>query len=201
VPAKNSPYVSGAKLLMTSPVISSIKSSLRGCLEVSSFLARGFDRFDATLPTFKISFLVPLLMVPLNIPVASYETEFQGMPLTSILIAMLYRGIVSLFFFLGGVWLLTWILECRHKFLKFGIVTNWLNVTGFVLMLPYLALLVFFGFTPEELGHLILVIVAILCAIVAFTARHTLKVNWPIAILISIYLIVSELLAAYMLWA
>lgn len=177
------------------------KNSLRGCLEVSSFLSRGLDRFDATLPAFKMSFLLPLLMVPLNIPAATYETEFQGMPLTSIFIAMLYRGIVSMFFFLGGVWLLTWVLECRDKFLKFAIVINWLNVTGFVLMLPYLALLVFFGFSAEELGHLILVIVAILCAIVAFTARHALKVNWPIAILISIYMIVSEVLAAYMLWA
>lgn len=172
---------------------------LRGCLEVSIFLQRGFDRFDATLQQFRLSLVLPYLLFPFSMLAAIPEPEFAGMSTTQVAVALLYRTTVALFFYLGGIWLLSWALECRDRFLKFGIVINWLNITGTVLMLPYIALIWLGGLMPDQLVHLVMVILVLFLAIVVFTARHTLKTGWDTAVAIALYMLIAEYAAALML--
>lgn len=172
---------------------------LRGCFEISVFLKRGFERFDGTPDPFCRSLLIPYLLLPLSLLAAVPEPEFQGMSVTQVGIALLYRTTMALVFYLGGIWLLTWVLERRALFYKFGTVMNWLNITGAVLMVPYIALIWLGGFEPAELSHLVLVILLLFLAIVAFTAHHTLQVNWTLSVLLSVYMMVAEYAAAQML--
>lgn len=174
--------------------------SVRGCLELALFLRRGADRFQNDLTGFWFSFLIPVLLIPLNILQAYSYPEFGDTSWPTMLVVFSYQIAISTAFLLGSVWLLCWPLDRRNNFLKFGTAYNWLSIVGCVVFLPYMLVFGLTSFSAEELSHLLITTIGLFYCVLCFTIRHTLNVSWIIALLITGLAAGCELLAALMLF-
>ncbi len=177
----------------------SLKDSLRGCYEIPLFLKEGIERFENTRSAFLQSLLIPLILIPLQLPVAGSDPELAQYAFLTILVILSYRVIVSTAFFLGGVWLLTWPMERKDRFYRFATASNWIGLTGYVLLLPYFILIMTGTFTPEQLGTFLLFLIGFFIAMTTFTARHALNVHWVVAAMIGMGALLCEILAAIMI--
>ena len=177
----------------------SLKDSLRGCYEIPLFLKEGIERFENSRAAFLQSLLIPLLLIPMQLPVAGSDPELAQYPLLTVVVILSYRVIVSTAFFLGGVWLLTWPLERNDRFYRFATASNWIGLTGYVLLLPYFILIMTGAFSAEQLGTFLLFLIGFFMTLTAFTARHALNVHWAIAAMIGMGALLSEILAAIMI--
>ena len=177
----------------------SLKDSVRGCCEIPLFLKQGLARFEPSRAAFLQSLLIPLLLIPLQIPFASTDAELAQYTFIPLLVILSYRVIMSTAFFLGGVWLLTWPLERKDKFFHFATVSNWLGLTGYVLLMPYFILLMTDTFTAAQMGNFLLFLIGFFIAMMTFVARHTLNIHWGVAAMIGIGTLLAEILAAIMI--
>lgn len=177
-----------------------ILTHLRGCLELSLFLKRGADKFQGSSDSLWLSFLVPVILIPINVVQAYAYPEFRDTPWTTMLVIFSYQVVISTAFFLGSAWLLCWPLGRKDEFKKFGTAYNWLSIVGCVLSIPYMLLFLLTSLDAEQLSHLLLTTMGLFFCIMAFTIKSTLNVSWIIAALIALFAAGCEVLAALMLF-
>lgn len=177
-----------------------IKTHLRGCLELALFLKRGTERFKPTTNDFWLSFLIPTLLIPLNVIQAYAYPEFRDAPWSMMIVIFGYQVMISTAFFLGSVWLLCWPLERKAEFTKFGSAYNWLSITGVVISVPYMLLFVLTPLDADQLSHLLITTVGFFFCVLAFAIRYILNVSWVVALLITALAAGCEVLAALMLF-
>jgi hypothetical protein len=177
----------------------SFKDSLRGCYEIPLFMARGVERFENSKAAFLQSLLVPLFLIPLQIPVAVLDPALAKFPLSSLLILLSYRIIVATAFFLGGVWLLCWPMERRDCFFRFAASYNWLGISAYILLLPYTILIGAGAFSLEQMGSYLLFFIGFTCTFIGFAAKIGLRTNWGAAAGIGLGSLLAELMAISLL--
>lgn len=177
-------------------MLPTIKSALRGCYELPLFLKQGVGRFQNSSRSFWQSTLVPLFLIPLQLPLAGADPEMARYPLVTLIVAQSYLTVISTAFFLGGVWLLTWPLERKDKFYQFGAAANWLSLTSYVLLLPYFLLVLSGTFSAAQLGNFLFFMICFFMAVIAFTAKNSLNIHWVVAVLIGIGALLAEIIAA-----
>ena len=177
----------------------SFKDSLRGCYEIPLFMARGVGRFENSKAAFLQSLLIPLALIPLQIPIAMLDPALAKFPLPSLLILLSYRVIVGTAFFLGCVWLLCWPLERRDFFFRFAASYNWLGISAYILLLPYAILVGAGAFSLEQMGSYLLFFIGFVCTFIGFMAKVALNTNWGIATGIGLGALLAELLVMSLL--
>lgn len=176
-----------------------IQKKLRGLLELSVFMKQGLDKFDNTRSDFLWSLLIPLVFIPLQIPIAMYDDELSQYPLKIMAVILAWRVIVGTAFFLGGVWLVSWPLECKDKFYRFATAMNWMDIVSWSLLLPFPIFIGLFDASSEGMGNYLLLSLSYIAALVAFVARHALKVHWVVAGLIALGGFAVQIVAAEMI--
>jgi hypothetical protein len=175
------------------------KDSLRGCYEIPLFLTRGVERFENSKAAFLQSLLIPLFLIPLQIPIAKLDPALSAFPPLSLFVIVSYRTIVGAAFFLGIVWLLCWPLERRGHFFRFATSYNWLGIPAYILLLPYAILVGTGAFSVEQMGGYLLFLIGLLYTFIAFTAKVALNTSWAMAAGIGAAALLTELVAISLL--
>ncbi len=114
-----------------------IKNNLMGCLEVFLFMKQGVGRFsDSRVDALK-SFLIPFALLPVTLTIIMALPDESVGPFELILPLHIVRIILAIVLFLTAVYFLAKQLGREEHFYKFLNVSNWCNIPGLILVLPF----------------------------------------------------------------
>jgi len=172
-----------------------IKSALWGCFEIPLFMRKGVSRFENTKRAAFSSFLVPLLVLIPSAELAKLNPQFTGHSYFWIGGSFLIMFLISASLFYGSSYISMWALEKKKSIFAYINAFNWMNVTFFVVNLPFF-LLVYFGiFKYEEMINLFIFLILFSCAYQAYFITRLLNINWMLGTAIAIMGLLADDLA------
>ncbi len=159
------------------PPQNTIRQALWGCLEIPLFFKMGVTRFENTRNFALWSCLVPLaLLLPIS-TLAYVNPELAD------------KGAIWCFFFflgltlLGGVlsltliYALTGVIRDNKSFWGYMAAYNWLNLTNFLINLPFLLLLSIGAYTWDEMSNLLLFLMLYAYVMNGFLITYIFRIN------------------------
>lgn len=149
-----------------------------GCLEMVAFLPRSRTRFANTRQDAELSFLALIPVILFGSLWQSFDPLYAELSLREIAIVSFFRSVFALAAFLGLVGLLCWGLTRKGVFLQFVTMLNWLNGTISFALIP-LVLVLALGIAGWEASFdYFFVVMMFNYAVIAFIARHALRISW-----------------------
>lgn len=113
------------------------KNNLMGCLEVFLFMPCGLERFSNERRDALRSFMIPLILLPVTLTIIMFLPDEAGAPLSVAVPIHFVRIILAVVLFLAAVYFLAKQFGREEYFYKFLNVSNWFNIIGFTLILPF----------------------------------------------------------------
>lgn len=166
-----------------------IQRNLLGCLETALFMPAGPKRFCADRKGMAISFLIPLLLLPLTLVTvfAAHPYPDLSSSTAKILVAVYsLRVIVYLALYLGFVYFMARSLDRLENFYRFATANNWLALPAAVLIAPLVMMFMNGSYGWDEVYPLMVFITLYSYAYTAFMATYVLRIPVELACFIAI---------------
>lgn len=154
------------------------KNIALGCLELVAFLPRSLSRFGTSAKDAELSFLSLLPVIILMSLLQAYDPDYAGASLSKIALMTFLRSCISLLGFYGLIALLCWGLTRKGVFMHFVTMANWASGTIVLALIPAILVLMTGVVAWETVLNYFLVVLIFNYAVVAFVAKHALKINW-----------------------
>lgn len=166
-----------------------IRCHLLASLETALFMQRGPARFSSSVRAMKISFVIPVLLLPLTL-----LTVFSGHPHGELssesarILAAIYslRLFVYLAAYSGFVYVMAKNMDRLDNFHRFVTANNWLTIPAAALILPLLGLFLNGAYSWGEVYPLMVFVTLYSYAYTAFMATYVMRVNWELACFMAI---------------
>ena len=158
-----------------------IKAALLGCLEIPLFMKISRDRFVNSPEAMKQSFLVPLLLLLPSILIAPINPDFTPLPFPNLALSFTLDFCLVLFVYLLFMRAVAKALDRSQFFFQFVNAYNWLNLTSFLISLPFFVLVVSGIYEWDEVKNILICLVLFSYAYLAFAITMILQINWMLA--------------------
>ena len=155
-----------------------MKKNLAGALDVALFMPSGARRFSSDKRAFKLSFLVPLALLPLTLitVLAAHPSEALAPGSAEILMTIYgLRFCISLGLFLGVVYFMAKSMDRLDAFYRFGTANNWLSVPAATLTLPLIVMFLGGHYTWAEIYPFMVLITLYAYGYTAYMASRVLR--------------------------
>lgn len=163
-----------------------ITQALMGCLDIPLFLKTGIGRFENSWGAAKLSFAVPVVLLPLVATVAPFNPQYQGQTYLMVLLQFVLLYLLTTALYLPLMYIITKSLGKLEAFPRFVGMQNWVGISGFVIILPILLGMSTGRWEWEEAYPLFVTMTLYSYAYVAFAITYTFSINWMLATSLSI---------------
>lgn len=170
----------------------SVKQALLGCLEIPLFMSSGVRRFSDKREFAIFSFLVPLFLIIPTAFLSQINPDFQARSFGSNLLRLFELFILSSIMFFTIVYFCFQALERQSEFFKFMGALNWLNLSFFLINLPFNLLVYTHVYTFKEMHNLLIFLMFFAVTCNAFLTTHLVRINWMLATSLSILALLVE---------
>ena len=181
------------------------KNNLLGTLEIALLLPKGASRFSSDSRNFKLSFLIPILLLPLTLITVFYAHPAGALPdeATKILtVIYTLRLFISLGLFLSFVYLVAKTLDKVNEFKKLATANNWLTLPAAVLMLPLLGLFMSGSHSWAEIYPMMVIVTLYSYAYTGFMIAKVMRVPYEFAAFMAIFgLMIHQTSLGALKWA
>lgn len=168
-----------------------MKANALAALEAALFLKKGAIRFTSDTKNLKLSFIVPLLLLPITlITILSAHPHGQenlADGATQIL-AIIYtlRLFIYLGVYLGFVYFMAKTLDKAEDFKRFVTANNWLTLPAAIAMLPLLFLFLNGSHSWTEIYPMMVMVTLYSYAYSGFIIAHIMRIPYEMAAFIAI---------------
>lgn len=169
------------------PVRPYIRNSLWGCLEIPLFMAIGAKRFDATWRTALWSFIIPFLIVIPTAELAHINPDFSDKTYDWIFGRFLSLYILGSLFYFIGLSMALWSFEKLGKLPGLVNGLNWLNLSNFLINLPFFLLVYFGAYSMDEMDNLLIFLIFFSISYQAYFLSKFIGINWMLAASLAIF--------------
>lgn len=170
----------------------SFQQILLGCLEIPLFMRKGVERFPGDKKSAILSFLVPLgLLIPLSF-MAQVNPDLATQSTLQSFVRFLELFILTSALFYTISYFCIQALDRGGEYFRFISGLNWLNLSFFLINLPFLILVYYHIYSFAEMQNLLifLTLFAVVCN--AFFTTYILRINWMLATSLSIMSLLIE---------
>ncbi len=159
------------------PAKQTIRHALWGCLEIPLFFKLGVTRFENSRDFAIWSCLIPFLLLLPTASLAYVNPELGEKGFIWCLgfftgLTLLGSGLTFvLVYFLSGI------IRDNTSFWSYMAAYNWLNLTNFLMNLPFLPLLAIGAYTWDEMSNLLLFLMLYAYTMNGFLATYVFRIN------------------------
>ena len=166
-----------------------IRQNLLGCLETALFMRSGPSRFADSRKSMMISFIVPIIVLPLTLITVLTAHPDPSLSTSSMqILVALYalRLFVYLTAFLALVYGMARSMDKMESFYKFATANNWLTLPAAALMAPLIGMFLAGNHDWATIYPLMVFITLYSYAYTAFMATYVLRIPMELACFIAI---------------
>ena len=163
--------------------------NLIGSLEIVLFMDKGAKRFSADIKSIKLSFLIPVLLLPLSIIPVLYAHPSESLDAGSIQVLSAIYGLrlaLYLAAFTGFVYLMAKSMDKIEDFKRFVIANNWLCVPIALLGIVPITLFTTGFYSWADIYPFIIFLTLYSCACTAFMTTYIMRIPLELAVFIAI---------------
>ena len=164
--------------------MSGVKQNILGTIEISLLLGKGAERFSYDTKNTYLSFIIPLLLLPLTLITVFYAHPNGQLAdgATQILTAIYtLRVFVHLGLYLAFVYTMSKTLGKASEFKRFITANNWLTLPAAIAMTPLLALFINGSHSWQEVYPMMVVITLYSYVYSGFMIAKVLKIPYELA--------------------
>lgn len=165
---------------------SRIEDYLWGCLEIPLFMSRGAARFEGDKKSALVSFALPFLFLFPTAELAQINPDLAGHDYMWLLSRFFLLFIGSTAIFYACVYGCLVALERKEKFFSLVTAMNWLNITSFVINIPFFLLVYADIYSFQEMYNLFIFMMLFGTTYIAFLITYLLRINWMLGTAIAI---------------
>lgn len=170
----------------------SFHNILLGCLEIPLFMRKGVERFPGDKKSAILSFLVPLsLLIPISF-LAQSNPDFAAQSAAQSFARFLELFILTSALFYTISYFCIQALDRGGEYFRFVSGLNWLNLSFFLINLPFLVLVYYHIYSFAEMQNLLIFLVFFAVACNAFFTTYILRINWMLATSLSLMSLLIE---------
>lgn len=155
----------------------SIRQALWGCLEIPLFFKLGVTRFENSRDFAIWSCLVPALLLVPTATLAYVNPELGEKGFFWCLVFFTTLTLVGSALTFTLIYFLTGLIRDNKSFWSYMAAYNWLNLTNFLMNLPFLLLLAIGAYTWDEMSNLLLFLMLYAYTMNGFMVTYVFRIN------------------------